>query len=828
MLEKNKHLDISSTETADDRPSVKTIVLAAIELEGRQRQRYVDEACKHDHNLSRQVNDLLELHEQAKPSMLDQDFGQILAIELNAADETTFIGKNHNGAQRSFALGAQLGAGSFGKVFLAQQTAPVDRTVAVKLLHKADVPDTAVQRFLAEHRAQAVMSHPNIARMLDAGKTDQGQPFLVIEYVDGCEITEYCQRLGLGFHERLKIFTDVCRAVQHAHQKGVIHRDLKPSNILVTTIDDAPVPKVIDFGVAKVLRHQESLRQLTEDGQFVGSLAYMSPEQARADADIDTSSDIYGLGVLLYQLLTGRLPFGCNDKNELLAPLELLKQICEAQPLAPWLALQETAKSGGNENHPSPSGHDRQRLHAALRGDLGWIVMKCLEKERTHRYASVGNLIDDIENHLNNRPVTAGAPSRRYLLRKFTARNQSAITLCTVIFLAIIFSVVGMLTAAQAQRKAAHQEMIAAHEKELGATASMMSEELKLVLGEMVFITSRLKDDQSRNVLIAAMDRVSQRLETAPNTNALIESKMHRVLGLAFTGVKDYLSAEKHLLTSIEIEKLAGRENQLYRLNKLALAQVYKSDMQSGKAEKLVVEVRELQEVGKNVGHQETVDALALLASIYNSRKNHLQALDFCNRMKKFAGKTDSLSPNLQAKIYFLTAETNFQLQRYEAAKADLKKLFGLENIDQGLWKFRRARYQYTLAKTHLVIGDFEDAAALTDEAWGAGNLSVEANLRLIELKTILLLRKKQFALAKEFVEQGLRVASANATVEFLEQAQKRRQSNVLVRLSQLCDRKSCTETEFNELRDLIVESTIADDDHLALIRLPLDRDGLQ
>lgn len=820
MLNQSKNVKrILEKETNDECSSVKTIVLEAIELDAGDRDKFLETACGNDDQLNRQVRELLSIHDSNQPSMLDQDFGRILVNELHAEDSPTVFGEDSTGAKRSFSLGRQLGSGSFGRVFLARQTAPVEREVAVKLLHEEGLAKSAEERFFAEHRAQAIMNHPNIANMLDAGKTERGQPFLVIEYVAGCSITEYCERHGLSFHQRLGIFTDVCRAVQHAHQKGVIHRDLKPSNVLVTVIDGQPVPKVIDFGVAKILRPTGPGQRLTEQGQFVGSLVYMSPEQARADNDIDTSSDVYGLGVLLYQLLTGRLPFGFEN-DQPLSPLATLKQICETPPPSPVSAFdrhQDQVDEGGQSVAEEDTRDDR-RLRAALKEDLGWIIMKCLEKKRTRRYASVGNLIDDISNFLSNRPVAAAATSKSYLMRKFVSRNKRAIAICSMILLSGVLGVVGVVSAAQARNRIAKQQLIAAHERELGATAALIAEETKLILGRLATVAYLLQDPQSRSVLIAALDLTAKRLsqEQVHAENTLVKSKLHRVLGLTYAGVEDYLSAQEHLIASMEIEEQEGRTGPFYRSNKIALAQVFKGDQMLGKSEALALEVLEFQKNADSPDPYQMIDSLVLISKLHSARGQHLKALEMCNQMNKFAEGTPALSPDLKAKIAYQTAHTLFQLKRFKKAKVKVDELNSIQGISKVLFELRKVRYNYIAAKTNLACGDLKTALKLTEQAFGWNGMPVLANVRLIELKGLLLLQKSRFGDARELIEYGLRLRA----VQWKEE-EEMKEEVVLKRLKDACDQQKFTDADFNELRDKVLAKTIPDDDHLALIVLP-------
>jgi hypothetical protein len=302
-----------------------------------------------------------------------------------------------------------------------------------------------VARFGAERQALALMDHPNIAKVLDAGATDTGRPYFVMELVKGVPITKYCDQEKLGTKDRLDLFIKVCHAIQHAHQKGIIHRDIKPSNIMVTLHDGVPVPKVIDFGIAKATQAELTERTIfTQYSQFIGTPAYMSPEQAEMSGlDIDTRSDIYSLGVLLYELLTGTTPF---DRNELAqSGLDEMRRIIrEREPVKPSTRLSQTLESADvsrqKRDEPDASASARRRLQD-LKGDLDWIVMKCLEKDRTRRYETANGLATDLKRHLSNEPVSACPPSTAYKLRKAFRRNKLVFTASVAVVAALVFGI---------------------------------------------------------------------------------------------------------------------------------------------------------------------------------------------------------------------------------------------------------------------------------------------------------------------------------------------------------------------------------------------------
>ena len=316
----------------------------------------------------------------------------------------------------------QIGEGGMGVVFMAEQTEPIQRTVALKIIKPGMDTRQVIARFEAERQAVAMMDHPNIAKVLDAGTTDSGRPYFVMELVKGVPITKYCDEKHLPLRARLELFMQVCQAVQHAHQKGIIHRDIKPNNVLVAEYDNRAVPKVIDFGVAKATAQRLTERTMfTEFGQVLGTMEYMSPEQSKFNQlDIDTRSDIYSLGVLLYELLAGSTPFEGKRLHEA-AFDEMLRIIREEEPPKPSTRLSsiDTLPSIAANRHTEPA-----RLSKDVRGELDWIVMKALEKDRNRRYETASGFAADIERHLHDEPVEAGPPSAAYRFRKFAQRNK--------------------------------------------------------------------------------------------------------------------------------------------------------------------------------------------------------------------------------------------------------------------------------------------------------------------------------------------------------------------------------------------------------------------
>src|SRR4249919_1988156 len=339
-----------------------------------------------------------------------------------------------------FKILKKLGEGGFGAVFEAEQEEPIRRRVALKVIKLGMDTHEVIARFEAERQALAMMDHPHIATVLDAGATASGRPYFVMELVDGEPISTFCDRHGLPIVERLKLFEQVCAAVQHAHSKGIIHRDLKPNNVLVSLHDGKPFAKVIDFGIAKATSGRLTDRTLqTELNQVMGTPLYMSPEQAAGSADIDTRSDIYSLGVMLYELLTGSTPVDSRSLRSALFA-EIQRLICEVEPPLPSARLAQT--TGANPAVASSRASGARQLSRMVQGELDWIVMKALEKERSRRYETANGLAMDLRRYLAAEPVLAAPPSASYRLRKFVRRNKGTVAAGSLIAASLIAGIV--------------------------------------------------------------------------------------------------------------------------------------------------------------------------------------------------------------------------------------------------------------------------------------------------------------------------------------------------------------------------------------------------
>jgi tetratricopeptide (TPR) repeat protein len=606
-----------------------------------------------------------------------------------------------------------LGEGGMGAVWMAQQTEPVKRLVAVKLIKAGMDSKQVLGRFEAERQALALMDHPNIARVFDAGVTAEGRPYFVMELVRGVPITRYCDEHHLTPRQRLELFIPVCQAIQHAHQKGIIHRDVKPSNVLVALYDGKPVPKVIDFGIAKASGQQLTEHTLvTGFGTVVGTPEYMSPEQAEVNQlDIDTRSDVYSLGVLLYELLAGSPPFS-RKELEKGGLLEMLRVIREQEPTKPSAKLS-TAE--GLPTLAANRGTEPVKLTRLVRGELDWIVMKALEKDRTRRYDTANAFAADVQRYLSDEPVQAGPPSATYRLRKFVRRHRVPVLAGLLLLLALVLGMagttVGLVQAEQAQQEEVEQRRQAERERdqkekaralaEKAAAAEKLAKEavqkhLKQVLKNNVILASIFRDlnphrEENQGVslqaqLAARLVKAAELLEGEAVGDAQTVSAMQLILGQTLTSLGHAGQAIPVLTRSLQtFDKLPGTKpsDRFLIMNDLAAA--YKEAGKLQPAVKLFRETFEQRKAVLGAAHDDTLTTMNNLGDAYREAGNLDLALQLAVEalalMKKTKGEGDART---------LTCMNNLATVYMEAGK-----------INQAL-----ALYRETLEKTKAKPGD--------------------------------------------------------------------------------------------------------------------------
>jgi serine/threonine protein kinase/tetratricopeptide (TPR) repeat protein len=508
---------------------------------GAERQAFLEEACAGDVGLRERVEQLLEAHEKTL-GILDQSvrppgWTEVGADSAHGSVPTgELVGTLVAGRYKLLRV---IGTGGMGTVWLAEQTQPVRRKVALKLIKAGMDSRTVLSRFDAERQALALMDHPNIARVLDGGATESGRPFFVMEYVEGVPITRYCDDARLSIADRLALFVPVCQAVQHSHTKGVIHRDLKPNNILVSLHDGQPVPKVIDFGLAKAIQEPLTERTLhTAHGVLVGTPLYMSPEQAELNnLDVDTRTDVYALGVILYELLTGTTPLERKRFHEA-AWLEMLRLIKEEEPPRPSdrLSSSDSLPSLAAQRNLEPV-----RLTRLIRGELDWIVMKCLEKDRTRRYETANGLARDIQRYLTDESVEACPPSFGYRLRKFVRRNRGPVLATSVIFLLLVGGIAGttwgLIRADQAReaeaKRAEGEKRANAQAQERLQQVARLSEILASVFNDIDPRSEEKDDKPLRAILGERLSKAADQLEGEGVGDPLLVADLQNRLGLS-------------------------------------------------------------------------------------------------------------------------------------------------------------------------------------------------------------------------------------------------------------------------------------------------------
>ena len=508
-----------------------------------------------------------------------------------------------------------LGSGGMGEVYLAEQETPIRRKVALKIIKLGMDTKEVIARFQSERQALALMDHVNIAKIHDAGATQEGRPYFVMEYVEGVPITHYCDRHRLSTPERLGLFVQICQAIHHAHQKGIIHRDIKPSNVLVSRQNGSSIPKVIDFGVAKATsrRHTECT-VFTEQGQLVGTPEYMSPEQAEMTGRfVDTTTDVYSLGVLLYELLTGKLPFE-SDTLRKAGHDEIRRIIREEEPAKPSSRLStlgDQAISVASNRQTSVSAHARR-----VRGELDWITMRALEKDRSRRYQSASEFALDIERYLRDEPVVAGPPSTTYRMTKLIKRHKRAVGTLFVVITALAIGL-GLSTTMFFRAESARERAVSEAQK---------AERINTFLQEM--LGSVNPAEKGRDVTVRqALDEAASDVETELDDQPEIRAAVRSTIGITYTALGLYDSAEPHLTAALATRRsVLGNEHQDVATGLYNLAALREAQGNFPEAERLFQECLTMRKKLLGQEHADVAAGLVRLGTVYSFQGRYDEA----------------------------------------------------------------------------------------------------------------------------------------------------------------------------------------------------------
>ncbi len=705
-----------------------SIFAGALEIaEPAERAAFVADECGADSGLRRRVEALLQAHEQSgdlldrpdgglRPSTTGHDSGPAFGL-VAAALLSQPIAEMPGSRIGHYTLLQSIGEGGMGVVFMAEQVEPVHRMVALKVIKPGMDTSLVIARFEAERQALALMDHSNIARVLDAGATDSGRPFFVMELVRGVPITEYCDRNRLTPKERLELFMPVCHAIQHAHQKGIIHRDIKPSNVLVTVQDDLPVPKVIDFGVAKATAQRLTERTLfTQLGVIIGTPEYMSPEQSQMNAiDIDTRSDIYSLGVLLYELLTGSTPLA-RDRLREQAFMEVMRRIREEEPPKPSTRLGTTLES---TTIAAQRGTEPAKLQRLMRGDLDWIVMKALEKDRTRRYESASGMARDIERYLQDEPVEASPPSTGYRLRKFAWKHRSAFAAATTF--ASLLAIGAAVSTWQAWKAmAAERRAVAAQRGE--AEQRKEAETVLSFVQDHVFAAARPvdrpgglgRDVTLRQALESAIPVVERSFADQP----IVEARLCMTLGMSFWYLGDARTAAGQFrrARAIFADRLGpDHPDTLESMHNLATACAALGD--EYEAFQLREETLARRTVRLGPEHVDTLRSRLVLARSYVvlNRYDDALELDKATVALMEAGLGSEHSETLQAMNNL--ANDYGHLRRFDQAAALLEKSLAIQQRTLGRDHLETLTGMIRLANAYNDLGRHVDAVKLREQA---------------------------------------------------------------------------------------------------------------
>lgn len=664
--------------TPEQWQGAKGILEAALDRAPEERPAFLEQACAGDDSLLQEVRSLLANGHDS--GFLERPPFHLFAEALSGQMEGRLVGV--------YRIIREIDAGGMGEVYEAEQETPIRRQVALKLIRRGLDTAQVIARFESERQNLALMNHPNIAQVFDAGATDEGRPYFAMEYVPGEPITRYCDAKRLNVRERLELFKQVCDGVQHAHQKRIIHRDLKPSNVLVTSQGDNPYPKIIDFGVAKAIDRPLQ----TEYGQKIGTPGYMSPEQTAGKDDLDTRTDIYSLGALLYELLVGELPRDANEPgHEIPTPSAKLVQTGERASAAAENRKTEVAA-----------------LIRHIRGDLDWIVMKALEEDRERRYATASELAIDIERHLANEPVLASPPRAAYRVKKFLRRHKVGVAAAALVALALN---VGAVVATIGFVRARRAEAVARQE---ATRASQEAETARRVSSFLVDMFGALEPDKAkggavpvREVLDTGVKKIAAGLGHQPEVRAAVLDAM----GGAYFSLGLYDDAEPLLRQALELRRHArGPINADVARSMANLGELYRAQANYSRAQALHHQALGIRQKILGPEHPETADSFNKLGLLCINQGKYAEAESYFQRARRIWEKAQDprilTALSHLALLYRDAGEYDKAIPLFESALAIQEKTLPPGHSDIGA-------NQNNLADIYRSVGQYSKAEAL-------------------------------------------------------------------------------------------------------------------
>jgi len=724
---------------------VKQILEQAVLLGPEQRKLYLDNECAADQELRAEVESLIASHDAAGSQFLAVAAPDILLISTSSDIHTPEAPRNQTIG--NYQLIEELGRGGMGQVWLAEQTAPVKRRVALKLIKGGIFDSATLQRFQTERQSLAIMDHPTIAKVFDAGATPDGQPYFVMEYVPGAPITDYCDQKKLRVPERLELFIQVCEGVQHAHQKAIIHRDLKPANILVVEVDGRPVPRIIDFGLAKgVTPAVLGEVQFTIVGSFLGTPGYMSPEQADpALQDVDTRTDVYSLGAVLYVLLAGSLPFETEQWKK--RPFhEALRQLREEDPPRP-----STKASRQHELTTATAearGTEPKQLVSILRGDLDWIAMKALERDRMRRYATPSELAADIRRYLRHEPVQARPATMAYRITKYVRRHRVGVGVAAILTTILVaFAAIQSVQLHRITRERDRADRIAQF-----MTGIFKQSDPYERVGDTV---------TAREILAKAAKDIDTGLTKDPQ----LQAQMMHVIGKAYLNLGLFPSAQSLFERSIKISRSAvGQESRetLSTMNDLSWTLFQQGRL--AEAESLQHKVLDVQRRVLGPEHKDTLDTMGSLASTLDELGKHAEAenlqREVFEKKKRIFGPEafDTLAAMDNLCVILDRGGKHEEAEKLERETLDIQlRVFGTDNIGTISSMINLADIERNSGRYEEARELFRQALAIEGRVLGPDQLeTAETRYDLACMLALIGQSEEAFSLLRQAVDHGL------------------------------------------------------------------------